>query len=175
MLPHQILFDEKTIRVRVDEMAESIASDLEGKQVILLGLLTGSFVFMADLARALFRFDIEPKVDFLAVSHYGQTKDPTRPVRIDKDTSMKVCEQAVLVVDDIVDSGRSLAKVMEHLRLQQPAWLRSCVFLDKPSLRLVPLKADYVGFEVEDVWLIGYGMDLAGEGRGLPYIGKVEQ
>jgi hypoxanthine phosphoribosyltransferase len=110
MLPHTILFDEQSIRVRVDEMAESIASDLEGKQVILLGLLTGSFVFMADLARALSRFDVEPKVDFLAVSHYGQTKDPTQPVRIDKDTSIKVFGQAVLVVDDIIDSGMSLAK-----------------------------------------------------------------
>jgi hypoxanthine phosphoribosyltransferase len=175
MLPHTILFDEQRISIRVDQMAESIASDLGGNQVILLGLLTGSYVFMADLARALSRFDIEPKVDFLAVSHYGQTKDPKRPVRIDKDTRLTVSGQAVLVVDDIIDSGMSLARVMEHLSDQEPAWLRTCVFLDKPSRRLVPLKADYVGFEVDDVWLIGYGLDLAGEGRALAYEGKVEQ
>lgn len=156
-------------------MAQAIALDLEGRNVILLGLLTGSFVFMADLVRALSRFEIEPRVDFLAVSHYGHSKDPSRPVRINKDTSLTLLGQAVLVIDDIIDSGMSLAAVMEYLNRQQPSWLRSCVFLDKPSRRVVPMKADYVGFEVEDVWLIGYGLDLAGEGRALPYIGKVER
>jgi hypoxanthine phosphoribosyltransferase len=114
-------------------------------------------------------------VDFLAVSHYGPSTDPARPVRIEKDTSLALSGQAVLVVDDILDTGHSLAIVVEHLRRQNPTWLRTCALLDKPSRRLTPIKADYVGFEVPDVWLIGYGLDLGGEGRALPYVGAVEQ
>lgn len=174
MIPHRILIDEQAIRTRVQELARLIATDLEGRPPRLLGLLTGSFVFLADLARALSRHAVEPKADFLAVSHYGTSTDPARAVRIEKDTGLEISGQAVLVVDDILDSGRSLAMVVEHLRRQHPAWLRTCALLDKPSRRLVPIKADYVGFEVPDVWLIGYGLDLGGEGRALPYVGAVE-
>jgi hypoxanthine phosphoribosyltransferase len=175
MLPHRILFDDRAIQVRVGELATTIARDLEGQQPILLGLLTGSFVFLADLARALARRGVEPKVDFLAVSHYGAGSDPTRPVRIEKDTSLALEGEAVLVVDDILDSGRSLAAVLERLRARKPLWLRACVFLDKPAWRTVPIKADYIGFEVGDHWLIGYGLDLGGEGRALPYVAAVEK
>lgn len=174
MLPHRSLIDEGTIRRRVGELAEIIAADLPSRQPILLGLLTGSFVFLADLARELSRHGVEPKVDFLIVSHYGPSTDPTRASQIEKDARLDLSEQAVLVVDDIVDSGVSLAAVLEHLAHRKPSWLRTCVFLDKPSRRILPMKADYVGFEVPDVWFIGYGLDLGGEGRALPYIAAVE-
>lgn len=173
MRPHRVLIDPQAIATRVEALAQAIVSDLQGRPPILLGLLTGSFVFLADLARALSRSGVEPRVDFLAVSHYGTGTDPARPVRIEKGTALELAGQAVLVVDDILDSGRSLAYVVEHLRRQEPAWLRTCVLLDKPSRRLEPIKADYVGFEVPDVWLIGYGLDLDGEGRALPYVAAV--
>jgi hypoxanthine phosphoribosyltransferase len=174
MLPHRVLIDERAIGARVVELAGAIAADLGGSRPILLGLLTGSFVFLADLARGLARQGVESKVDFLIVSHYGPTSDPARTVLIERDTVLDLSGQAVLVVDDILDSGRSLAMVVEHIRRKKPAWLRTCAFLDKPSRRTAPIKADYVGFEVPDVWLIGYGLDLGGEGRALPYVGAVE-
>lgn len=175
MLPHQILIDERAIETRVNELASVIAADLEGQPPILLGLLTGSYVFLADLARALSRCGVEPKVDFLIVSHYGLSADPTRAVQIEKDTRLDLTGQAVLIVDDILDSGRSIATVVEHLSRHKPAWLRVCAFLVKPSQCMTPVKADYVGFEVPDEWLIGYGLDLGGQGRALPYVGAVEQ
>lgn len=175
MLPHRILIDEEAIQTRVRELSRVIAADVGGRQPLLLGLLRGSFVFLADLVRALSRCGVEPKVDFLAVSHYRMSTDPTRSVHIEQDPTLKVSAQAVLIVDDILDTGRSLATVVEHLRRQKPAWLRTCVFLDKPSRRTAPIKADYVGFEVPDVWLIGYGLDLEEQGRALPYVGAVER
>lgn len=174
MLPHRVLFEEKAIRTRVRELAQGIAADLHDRAPILIGLLRGSFVFLADLVRELSRHGVEPKVDFLAVRHYQEKTDPAQPVRIEKTTALDLSGQAVLVVDDILDSGRSLKTVVEHLRGRNPAWLRTCVLLDKPSRRTVPIKADYIGFEVPDVWLIGYGLDLDEEGRALPYVGAVE-
>lgn len=174
MLPHRILIDEETLKARVEELAGAIARDLEGRRPILLGLLTGGFMFLSDLARALARRGVEPEVDFLFVSHYGSGSDPAQTARIERDTSLNVSGKAVLVVDDIVDSGRSLAVVVEHVSCRKPTWLRTCALLDKPSRRTAPIKADYVGFEVPDAWLIGYGLDLGGEGRALPYVGAVE-
>lgn len=175
MLPHRMLIDEPAIRARVEQLAQAIAMDLGGRRPILLGLLTGSFMFLADLARALVRCGVEPEIDFVTVSHYGKETDPARPVRIEKRRARQFSGQALLVVDDILDSGRSIAQVVEYLSRQKPAWLRTCAFLDKPSRRAVSIKADYVGFEVPDVWLIGYGLDLGGEGRALPYVGAVEE
>jgi hypoxanthine phosphoribosyltransferase len=175
MIPHRVFIDERAIGARVKELARAIAHDLEGRQPILLGLLCGGFVFLADLARELSRLGVEPRVDFLSVSHYGTGTDPTRRVVIQKGTELKISGQAVLVVDDILDTGQSLQVVVEHLIQQKPVWLRTCVFLDKPSRHTVPIKMDYVGFEVPDRWFIGYGLDLGGEGRALPYVGEVER
>ncbi len=105
MLQHHVLIDEKAIHARVQELSQKIAADIGGKQPIVLGLLRGSFVFLADLVRALSQWGVEPKVDFLAVSHYGMNTDPARSVRIEKDTTLTLSKQAVLVVDDILDSG----------------------------------------------------------------------
>ncbi len=174
MIQHRVLFDEEAIRTRIEELSRLIAADLGDRQPVLLGLLRGSFVFVGDLIRGLSRCGVEPKVDFLAVSHYGMGTEPTRDVRIETSVSLKLSGEALLVVDDILDSGGSLSVVLEHLSLQQPASLRTCVLLDKPSRRTVPIEADYVGFEVPDVWLIGYGLDYQQEGRALPYVAAVE-
>ncbi len=175
MIAHRVLIREEAIQNRVRELARAIAGDLEGRPPILIGLLCGSFVFMADLARELSRLGVEPRVDFLGVSHYGMDTDPSSGVKIQKDTELEISGQTVLVVDDILDSGQSLAVAVEHLAQRKPTWLRICAFLDKPNRRTVPVQPHYVGFEVPDVWLIGYGLDLGGEGRALPYIGTVAE
>lgn len=175
MIRHRVLIDEGRIRARVAALADTIAADLDGRPPILLGLLTGSFVFLADLARALAVRGVEPRIDFLSVGHYGAGTNAERPVEIVKDTALPLAGEVVLLVDDIYDSGKSMAHVIERLRDRNPTWLRTCVLLDKPSRHAVSMKVDYVGFEVEDVWLIGYGLDLDGEGRALPYIGAIEE
>ncbi len=175
MIPeHRILFDEEAIRGRIEELSREIAADLGRRQPVLLGLMMGGFLFLGDLVRALSRRGVEPKVDLLSVSHYGMSTEPGGDVRIGRDTSINLSGEAVLVVDDILDSGRTLQIVLEHLGDQRPLWLRTCVFLDKASRRKVPIEADYVGFEVPDEWVIGYGLDFEHEGRGLPYIGAVD-
>ena len=175
MLPHSVLIDEKTIETRVRELANLIAADLPSRQPILLGLLTGSFVFLADLVRQLSRHGIEPKVEFIKVSHYGNTIEAGRPVSFLREQLPHITDEVILVVDDIFDSGFSLRAVHEHLRLQKPAWLRFCTLLDKPNSHQADLRVDYVGFKIPDVWIIGYGLDLGGEGRALPYLAAVER
>lgn len=174
MATHRVLIEEGAIRRRVDEIARSVAGDLADRALVLVGLLTGSFVFAADLARALGRLGIDVRVCFLEVSHYANTTDRTRPVELVEDGSLDVAGRAVLLLDDIADSGASLAAARASLARRGPAWLRTCVLLDKPERHAVPFEPDYVGFVVPDLWLIGYGLDLGGEGRALPYVGAVD-
>lgn len=175
MLKHHVLFDETTIARRVEQLAQAIASDLPSPSPSMIGLLTGSFVFLADLVRALARLGVEPQVDFMAVSQYGLATESGGVVQIRKDISLDLTARPVLLVDDILDSGRTLSLVRDRLVARGPSWLRTCVFLDKPSRRVIPISADYIGFEVPDVWIIGYGLDAGGEGRALPYIATVER
>lgn len=175
MLPHSVLIDETTIETRVGELAKLIATDLPTRQPILLGLLTGSFVFLADLVRHLSRHGIEPRIEFLKVSHYGGSSDASGSVSFLREELPHITDEVVLVVDDIFDSGFSLHAVNEHLQQQKPAWVRFCTLLDKPGRHQVDLRVDYVGFEIPDVWIIGFGLDLGGEGRALPYLAAVER
>lgn len=174
MLPHRILFDEDTIHRRVQELAADIARDLPDPAPLLLGVLTGSFVFLADLARELARHGVEPTIRFIQMSHYGPGTEADRPVSVASADLPAVHGKIVLVVDDIFDSGKTLSHLWDVLTAQDPAWLKLCTFLDKPSRHQVLLKPDYVGMVVPDVWLIGYGLDLNDIGRALPYIGAVE-
>ncbi|MBI4529450.1 MAG: hypoxanthine phosphoribosyltransferase [Deltaproteobacteria bacterium] len=174
MLKHHVLFDEATIGARVARLADAIRHDLPNSTPVIIGLLTGSFVFLADLVRSLARLGVEPQIDFIAASHYRDTVEPSGVVQIRKDTSIDLSGRPVILVDDILDSGHTLYQVREHLTSKGSTWLRTCVFLDKPSRRSVDIKADYVGFEVPDIWIIGYGLDAKGQGRALPYIAVVE-
>jgi hypoxanthine phosphoribosyltransferase len=158
----------------VEQLAREISKDLPSPAPLIIGLLTGSFIFVADLVRGLSRLSVQPQVDFMAVSHYGATTESSGLVTIGKDVTLDVSGQSVLLVDDILDTGRSLSLGRDHLAARGPMWLRTCVLLDKPSRRAVPIKADYVGFNVPDVWVIGYGLDAAGEGRALPYVAALE-
>lgn len=174
MLKHHVLFDETAIATRVEQLARAIARDLPDPAPLMIGVLTGGFVFLADLVRAVARLGVEPQVDFMAVSHYGLATESGGVVKINKDTTLGLAGRPVLLVDDILDSGRTLKVVRDRLAAGGPSWLRTCVFLDKPSRRVVPISADYVGFEVPDIWIIGYGLDAGGEGRALPYVAAVE-
>jgi len=120
------------------------------------------------------RLNVHPRVDFMAVSHYGAATESSGQVKLYKDTTLDITARAVLLVDDILDTGRSLSLARDLVRAKGPIWLRTCVLLDKPSRRAVPINADYVGFEIPDVWVIGFGLDAAGEGRALPYVAAVE-
>lgn len=174
MLKHHTVFEEQIIAARVEALARAIADDLPEPTPVMIGLLTGAFVFLADLVRAMGRLGIEPHVDFMAVSHYGRSTASSGLVQLHKDSALELNGRAVLVIDDILDSGRTLSMVRAHLAARDPSWLRTCVLLDKPSRRQVAINADYVGFEVPDAWMIGYGMDAYGQGRGLPYIAAFE-
>jgi hypoxanthine phosphoribosyltransferase len=174
LLKHRVLFDETAIAARVEQLAREISRDLPSLAPLVIGILTGSFIFVADLVRALSRFNVQPQVAFMALSHYGATTEPSGLVRIVKDVTLDVTGRPVLLVDDILDTGRSLSLGRDRLAARGPIWLRTCVLLDKPSRRAVPIKADYVGFDVPDVWVIGYGLDAAGEGRALPYVAALE-
>lgn len=174
MLTHRMLFDEAAIASRVRELACVIAHDLPEPTPVLIGLLTGAFIFLADLARELGRLGVEPQVDFMAVSHYGHSTESSGLVQIHKDSALDFTGRPLLLVDDILDSGRTLRMVRDHLTSRHPSWLRTCVLLDKPSRRQVTISADYVGFEVPDAWVIGYGLDAYGQGRGLPYVAALE-
>ena len=158
----------------MEQLAREISKDLPSPAPLIIGLLTGSFIFVADLVRTLSRLNVQPQVDFMAVSHYGATTESSGLVTIGKDVTLDVSGQSVLLVDDILDTGRSLSLARDRLAARGPSWLRTCVLLDKPSRREVAIKADYVGFEVPDVWVIGYGLDAGGDGRALPYVAALE-
>jgi len=175
VLAHRVLFEEQTVAVRVQDLAYAIAQDLPEPTPVLIGLLTGAFIFLADLVRALGRMGIEPQVDLMAVSHYGPLVGSSGLVQIHKDSALDLRGRAVLLVDDILDSGRTLSMVRAHLAARGPSWLRTCVLLDKPSRREIVISADYIGFEVPNAWIVGYGMDASGEGRALPYVASVER
>jgi hypoxanthine phosphoribosyltransferase len=169
----RVLFGEAEIARRVDELARSIAAAIQGDFVIV-GLLKGSFVFVADLARALHRVGAAPRIEFLRLSSYGLAKQSGGEVHLIGDIPTDIAGQQVLLVDDIVDTGRSIAYAQALLRQREAARLWSCALVDKPSRREVEVTADFVGFTVPDVFIAGYGIDYAERYRDLPYIGVVE-
>ncbi len=159
------------IAARIDELAREIEAEFAGTdKLVIVGLLRGSFVFIADLVRKL-RLNVE--VDFLEVSSYGDGTESSREVRILKDLRGEIGGRDVLVVEDIVDTGHTLKHVLGLLRARKPERLRTIALLDKPSRREVEIRADWVGFEIPDEFVVGYGIDYAQGNRNLPYIGRV--
>lgn len=175
-MPHRAyVIDEmisaKTIAARIEALAGEIAECFKDTdKLIVVGLLRGSFVFIADLVREL---DLPVEVDFLEASSYGDGMESTREVRILKDLRSQIEGRDVLVVEDIVDTGFTLSHVLHLLQGRQPRKLRICALLDKPSRREVDIKADWTGFEIPDEFVVGYGIDFAQRNRNLPFIGKV--
>ncbi|MFQ6016711.1 MAG: hypoxanthine phosphoribosyltransferase [Kiloniellaceae bacterium] len=167
------LFDEKQIARRVEEIARDIAAAISGEFVIV-GLLKGSFVFVADLVRALHRAGATPRVEFMRLSSYGLARESSGEVHLLGDIPTDIAGRQILLVDDIVDTGRSVAYAQALLRQRAVDRLWTCALIDKPSRREVDIVVDFVGFTVGDVFVAGYGIDYAEQHRHLPYIGAVE-
>jgi hypoxanthine phosphoribosyltransferase len=164
------LFTESQIRERVVGLVQEIAHDMHGDCLIVVGLLKGSFVFLADLVRLLHRQGIPLVIDFLSVSSYGTGTESSGSIRLERDITIELKNRNILLVDDILDTGRTLHFVQEHLMAHKPNSMKTCVLLNKPARRVVTVKTDYVGFTVPDAFLVGYGLDLNHRYRELPYI-----
>jgi len=165
------MISAKTIAARIEALAQEIAQEFaDTDKLVVVGLLRGSFVFIADLVREL---ALPVEVDFLEVSSYGDAMESSREVRILKDLRGQIEGRDVLVVEDIVDTGYTLSHVTNLLKSRYPRRLRSIALLDKPSRREVEFRADWTGFEIPDEFVVGYGIDYAQRNRNLPYIGKV--
>lgn len=165
------MISAKSIAARVEALAAEITRHFEGTdKLVVVGLLRGSFVFIADVVREL---DLPVEVDFMEVSSYGMEMESSKEVRILNDLRGEIAGRDVLVVEDIVDTGFTLSRVLEILKTRGPARLETCALLDKPSRREVDIKATWTGFEIPDEFVVGYGIDYAQRDRNLPYIGKV--
>ncbi|MHA1536910.1 MAG: hypoxanthine phosphoribosyltransferase [Alphaproteobacteria bacterium] len=167
------LFDEAQIAERVEALAGEIARKLTGEFVIV-GLLKGCFVFVADLARALSRQGAEPRIEFMRLSSYGLEKQSAGEVHLLGDIPTDIAGRDILLVDDIVDTGRSIAYAKALLEQREVGTLLTCALIDKPSRREVDVAADFVGFAIEDLFIAGYGIDYAERYRHLPSIGVAD-
>ncbi len=167
-----VMIPEEEIDKRVREMAAQISKEFEGESVHLICILKGSVMFMADLAK---RITIPVTMDFMKVSSYGDGTKSSGIVRISKDTDEGLEGKNVIVIEDIIDSGRTLAYLLEVLAQRGPKSLKLCTLLDKPSRRVKEVPVDYTGFVIEDKFVVGYGLDYAQKYRNLPFIGLVEE
>ena len=166
-----ILVDEKALAARVAELGAQITADYQGRDPILIGVLTGSFVFMADLVRHL---DMPLTVAFCAASSYGDGTESCGEVCVNTDMKADLRGRHVLVVEDIVDSGRTLVALMDEMKQRGVASVECCALLSKPARRVVEVKAKYLGFEIPDEFVVGYGLDFAGKYRHLPHIAALK-
>ncbi len=171
--PHpEVLIPTDAIAQKVAELGARISHDYARRQpLLLIGVLKGSFIFLADLSR---RITIPHAVDFIALSSYGDATKSTGEVRLIMDLRQAIAGKHVLIVEDIVDTGHTLAYLTHILGAREPASLQTCALVHKPSRREVEVKLDYIGFEIPDKWVVGYGLDYADQFRTLPYIGYVE-
>lgn len=169
----EIVASEAEIAATVRRLALAVANDLECEPILLLGVLKGALFFTADLARQM-PPEADVRIDFLAVSSYGNSHQSSGEVRLLKDTSESVEGRNVVIVEDIVDNGLTLQYLRDMLGSRRPASLRSCVLLDKPYRRLVDVKIDYAGLVPPDEFIVGYGLDYQEKYRNLPYLAKLE-
>jgi len=164
----QPVITEEEIHQKVKELGRLIEADYTGSELLAVGLLKGVYPFFADLTRAI---DLDLRVSFMSVSSYGSGMESSGEVKILQDIDVPIGDKNVLIVEDIVDTGRTLERVLKHIMARSPASVRICSLLDKPGRRVVDVPVDYVGFTIEDVFAVGYGLDANGVYRNLPYIG----
>lgn len=166
------LISERRIAERVAELARQISADYaEVEELLLVGVLRGAFIFLADLAR---RIEIPCSVDFMALSHYEHGSTPSAGVRLIMDLRVPIAGRHVLLVEDIVDSGETLAYLRRMLEARRPASLKICALTRKPDRLTSEVRLDYVGFDIPDAWVVGYGLDYDNRFRTLPYIGVLK-
>ena len=166
------MLTEEEVDKRIKEIGEQISKDYAGKKIHLICVLKGGVFFMCELAK---RISVPVSMDFMSISSYGNSTESSGIIKIIKDLDESITGEEVLVVEDIVDSGRTLNYLLEMLKDRKPASLRLCTLLDKPERRVVELNVDYTGFQIPDEFVVGYGLDYAQKYRNLPYIGVVEQ
>ena len=166
-----IFFSAGELQERVKALGAQITHDYEGRDPLFVGVLKGSFVFMADLMRAV---DLYCDIDFMAVSSYGSGTTTTGAVKINKDLTYNVEGRHIILIEDILDSGVTLSYLKKYIEARKPASVGICTLLDKPARRKADISADYVGFECPDAFIVGYGLDYAERYRNLPYIGVLK-
>ena len=167
----KIMIPENKVDAKIKELGARITQDYEGKEIRLICILKGGIFFTCELAK---NIKVPVSLDFMSVSSYGDQMESSGVVRIVKDLEDSIEGKDVLVVEDVVDSGRTLNYLLDNLRSRKPASLKLCTMLDKPSRRVVPVDVDYVGFEIPDEFVVGYGLDYAQKYRNLPFIGVIE-
>jgi len=168
----KFLLRKEDIERKVEELAKEIKREYEGKNPILIGVLKGSFIFLSDLIR---RLDFPLEVDFVEVSSYGMGKESLGKIRVRKGIRSDIKNRHVLIVEDIVDTGLTTKYLIESLKKKKPASIKLCSLLSKPSRRKVHVDIDFLGFEIPDKFVVGYGLDFAEKYRNLPYITEVEE
>ena len=167
----KVLLSEETIAAKVKELGAQIAKDYADKNPLIVSVLRGSFVFMADLVRAI---DVPCTVDFMSVSSYGGGTTSSGEVKITKDFDVSIEGRHLIIVEDILDSGRTLSYLIKTLKARGAASIALCTFLDKPERRVVPVEVAYKGFTVPDAFIVGYGLDYDQKYRNLPYVGVLK-
>lgn len=167
----KVMFSEETLAARVAELGQQISRDFEGRRPLLVGILKGCFMFMADLMR---HITIPCTIDFMAVSSYGNKSVTTGAVKINKDLSEDIEGRDIIIVEDILDSGITLSYLMNYMEVRKPASISIVTLFDKPARRQKEVLPRYKGFEIEDEFIVGYGLDYAEEYRNLPYIGVLK-
>ena len=163
----EILIDEETLGARIAELGAEVSADYEGRDLLLIGVLKGAVFFMADLMRHL---TVPCEVDFMAISSYGDSTDSSGIVRILKDLDINIEGRDVLVVEDIIDSGLTLSYLMRNLESREPASLEVCALMTKPARREIDVPVRYIGFEIPNRFVVGYGLDFVERYRNLPYV-----
>jgi hypoxanthine phosphoribosyltransferase len=166
----EVLIEEEPLQARIAELGREISDDYRGRDLLLIGVLKGAVFFMADLMR---RIEIPCEVDFMAISSYGAGVDSSGVVRILKDLDISIEGRNVLVVEDIIDSGLTLSYLLRNLEAREPASLEICALLTKPARREIDIECRYIGFEIPNRFVIGYGLDFAERYRNLPFVGVI--
>ncbi|MBI4378164.1 MAG: hypoxanthine phosphoribosyltransferase [Nitrospinae bacterium] len=173
-MPHQgldILITEEKIKKRVKELGEMISSDYSGREIVVIGILKGAWIFMADIVREM---SMPVSCDFLGVSSYYDSTVSSEEVKLISDIRVPVGGRDVLLIDDIIDTGFSIKFIKEYLQSKGPSSIKLCVLLDKPSRRKVDITVDYRGFTIPDRFVVGYGLDCGEKYRNLPYIAALQ-
>jgi hypoxanthine phosphoribosyltransferase len=168
----KILFSEEQIRNRVDELAQQITTEYGDKNPVIISILKGGFIFMSDLIRSI---EVPVELDFLAISSYGSGTSSSGVVKIKKDIDLDLTGRDVIIVEDIVDSGLSLQYIRDYISKHKPASIKVCVLLDKPAAHKMNVSFEYVGFNIGNEFVVGYGLDYNEKYRNLPYIGILKK
>lgn len=176
MKPHHtndIMITAEQIALRVDGLVKEMREHCQGDNFVMIGILRGSFIFLADLVRDLYHQGVKPRIDFLTLESYGSGTESSGEVKVAKDITMDVTGAEVMLVDDILDSGRTLTFAKAHLLQKGARSVLTCALLDKPARRVIPCTADFTGFVIPDEFVVGYGLDYDSYYRELPCIAKV--